>query len=118
MVELGRICLGILFVIGGARHFFAQAPLTAMMAARGVPSPRLTLLAGSVFAIVAGVLLMADLFTVAAALGLVAFTIAATWMFLSFWLLPPGPEREHAITGLLSNIGVIGGLLLAASISG
>lgn len=118
LLEFGRICLGGLFVIGGIRHFFERKPLTSFMRAQGVPLPRLTLLAGSVFQILAGALLIADRFTVAAALGLVAFTIAATIMFLSYWTLPSGPEREHAINGLLANIGVIGGLLLAAGIAG
>ncbi len=61
MLELGCICLGGLFVIGVARHKFEQVFLTAMMRVRGVPWPRLTLLTGSVFQIVAGALLMADL---------------------------------------------------------
>ena len=116
ITELGRICLGGLFVVGGLRHFFEQPALTTMMTARGVPLPRPTLLAGSVFQVVAGALLMADLFTFAAALGLVLFTIAASLMFLCYWRLPSGPERERAINGLLANIGVIGGLLLAAGI--
>lgn len=117
MVEFGRICLGGLFVVAGTRHFFEQDGLTAAMRAAGVPLPRITLLAGSAFQIVAGALLMADLFTVAAASGLVAFTIAATLIFLRYWRMPSGAERERALNGLLSNIGVIGGLLIAAGIS-
>lgn len=117
MMELGRICLGGLFVIGGTRHFFQQEALTALLRARGVPLPSVTLLAGSAFQIVAGALLMVDLRTVAVASGLVAFTIAASLMFLGYWRLPPGPDREHAINGLLSNIGVIGGLLIVGGVS-
>ncbi len=37
-------------------------------------------------------------------------------MFLSYWRLPPGLAREHAINGLLSSIGILGGLLLFAGI--
>jgi len=69
-----------------------------------------------VLQILAGTLLVANLFTVAAASSLVVFTIVATVMFLPFWTLPSGVEREHSINGFLSNVGVIGGLLLAAGV--
>jgi uncharacterized membrane protein YphA (DoxX/SURF4 family) len=59
-------------------------------------------------------MLMANLFTVAAALGLAAFTVAATCMLLCFWRMPIGPERTGALNNLISNIGVVGGLLIAA----
>lgn len=118
LVELGRICLGALFVVAGVRHFFLQPPLTAIMAARGVPMPRLALLAGSTFEIVCGALVALDQLTTWAAVGLVLFTIVATLIFLPFWRLPPGPEREGAFNGCLANIGVVGGLLIVAGLGG
>ena len=111
---IGRLFLGGLFVAGGIRHFFILPVLTQVMSARGVPSPRLVLVIGSVFQLVAGSLLILGIWPVAASFGLVIFTIVASIMFLNFWDME-GPARETAMNGFLSNVAIIGGLLLAAA---
>jgi putative oxidoreductase len=111
---IGRLFLGGLFVAGGIRHFFILPVLTQVMSARGVPSPRLVLVIGSVFQLVAGLLLIFGIWPGAAAFGLVLFTITASVMLLNFWDME-GPARETAMNGFLSNVAIIGGLLLAAA---
>jgi putative oxidoreductase len=114
LLVLGRILLGGLFVFGGVKHFFILPILTDVMAKRGVPCPRLVLIAGSTFQTVVGALLIAGLFVVPAAFGLIAFTIVASIMLLNFWDMQ-GEHRENAKNNWAVNVGVIGGLLLAAA---
>lgn len=111
---IGRLLLGGLFVAGGIRHFFILPVLTQIMSARGVRAPRLVLVAGSIFQLVAGLLLMLGIGMVPASLGLVLFTIVASVMLLNFWDVE-GPAREAVMNGFLSNVAIIGGLLLAAA---
>jgi putative oxidoreductase len=113
----GRVLLGGLFVIGGIHHFFTLPGITSAMEARGVPAARLVLIVGSLFQIAAGLLLMLGLRAGWAALGLVLFTVIATIMFLNFWALQ-GPPRDAARTGFLSNMAIVGGLLIAAAQAG
>jgi putative oxidoreductase len=117
LLIVGRVLLGGLFVVGGIHHFFLLPGLTAAMQGRGVPAARLVLIVGSVFQIVAGFLLMRGLFAGWAALGLVLFTIVASIIFLNFWSLE-GPARDAARQGFQTNMGVIGGLLIAAAQAG
>jgi len=44
----------------------------------------------------------------------VAFTIAASFLFLNYWDMQ-GAERENAKSFLLSNMAILGGLLIAAA---
>lgn len=111
---LGRILLGGLFVFGGIKHFFIVPMLTEVMSKRGVPFAKLTLIAGSLFQIVAGAALVTGFLVMPAALGLVAFTIVASIMLLNFWDMR-GEQREAAFNNWAVNVGVIGGLLIAAS---
>ena len=111
---VGRVLLGGLFVVGGAHHFFLLPGLTAALAARGVPVPRVALIVGSVFQAAAGLALVFGQFLVAAATGLVVFTLVASFLLLNFWD-KQGPERDAAIMGWQTNLAVIGGLLIAAS---
>jgi putative oxidoreductase len=59
-------------------------------------------------------MLMAGIAVTYAAIGLVAFTLAASFLFLNYWDMQ-GAERENAKSFLLSNMAILGGLLMAAA---
>jgi len=114
LIALGRVLLGGLFVVGGVRHFFIVDIITPMIGARGLPMPKLVLYVGSTFQIAAGLLMMLGIWVVPAALGLIAFTIAASVMLLNFWDMD-GPARQSALSTCLSNGAIVSGLLVAAA---
>ena len=113
---IGRLLLGGLFVVGGIHHFFMLPGITQALAARGVPAAKLVLLLGSMFQILAGLALIVGFYPMWAALGLVAFTLAASVLLVNFWGMD-GPTRANAITTWQSNLAIIGGLLVAAAYS-
>jgi putative oxidoreductase len=115
LVAIGRVLLGGLFVLGGMSHFPELDPISEGMRARGVPFARTTLLAGTIWQIVFGVLLMLGLFTTIAALALALFLVLATIMMLNFWDLAPGPQRDGAYRTFKANAALLGGLLIAAA---
>jgi putative oxidoreductase len=113
---LGRLLLGAYFAAAGVHHFTAIEPLTAAIAARGVPAARAVLLTGSVFQAVCGVALIVGLYPAWAALGLVLFTIVASLIFLNFWSMQD-TARTNAIGTWKTNLALIGGLFIAAAYS-
>jgi len=114
LLVIGRLLLGGVFVFAGVRHLFMIPMVSQAIAQRGVPAPRLVLASGTAFQIAAGLLLILGILVPIAALGLVIFTIAASVMLLNFWSME-GPAREGALNGWLSNLGVIGGLVIVAA---
>ena len=110
----GRILLGGLFVVGGVHHFFTLEPLSHAIAARRVPSPKAVLIFGSLFQIVAGLALMLGVYVQWAALGLTVFTLVASVLLINFWDMT-GADREGAVRNWQSNLGIIGGLMIAAA---
>jgi putative oxidoreductase len=115
LAVVGRILVGGLFVVGGIRHFFVIPPLSSALAARGVPAARIALIGASIFQIAAGLLVMVGAYVAPAAIGLILFTIVASYLMLNFWDLE-GPAREGALNGFQTNVAVIGGLLLVAAL--
>ena len=111
---VGRFLLGGLFVVGGIHHFFALGGLTQFMASRGVPAAKFVLIAGSAFQALAGLALILGYEAFWAAIGLVAFTLIASAIFLNFWN-HEGEARANAIKGWQSNMAIVGGLLVAAA---
>jgi len=114
LLWLGRVLLGGFFVYAGVHHFLIMPPLTAMISARGIPYPRLVLIVGSAFQIVAGTLFVMNICTATAAFGLIVFTIAASVMLLNFWDMDE-PMRQTAKTAWQTNTAIVGGLLIAAA---
>ncbi len=114
LLTVGRLLLGGLFLYGGVIHVVNMPPVLAALEARGVPYPRLVLILGSIWEAALGALLMAGLFVTPSALGLIVFTILATAMLLNFWD-KTGPEREGLKSAALTNVAVIGGLMIAAA---
>ena len=116
-IVLGRFVLGAFFAYGGFTHFLALDPITQAMAARGVPQPRLVLIAGALFQIVFGLLLAFGIAVPVAAIALIVFTAVASLMLVDFWNRQ-GPERMALRNVFLSNLAIIGGLLIAAGTAG
>jgi len=114
LLFIGRLLLGGLFVVGGIRHLFDLLAITQAIAARRIPAAKLALLSGTAFQIVAGLALIFDFYPTWAALGLVAFTVAASVLLLNFWSME-GPARDNAVNAWPSNLAIIGGLLVTAA---
>ena len=114
LVAAGRVLLAGVFVIGGIRHFGALPPITEALRARGVPFPRAALIGASLFQIGAGLLLAAGLFVFWAAIGLIGFTLVAGYLLVNFWN-QQGEARAASINIWMSNLALIGGLLVAAA---
>lgn len=116
IVLVGRILLGGMFVVAGLRHVMIVPVLTTAVQARGLPFPQAVVLAGTGFQIVAGLALALGFFVAWAALGLILFTAVASLMLVNFWD-KQGEERVALTNAFQTNIGLIGGLLLAATLT-
>ena len=115
LVLLGRLLLGGLFLVAGIRHFWLMEPLSAIMAQRGIPAPRLAVIGGSIWEGLFGLLLILGIAVPISAFALTAFTVAASLIFLNFWNME-GAQPEATLNAALTNIAVVGGLLIAAAV--
>ena len=110
--SLGHLLLGGLFVFAGVDHFLRFEAVSKMLAERGWASPGPILAAASAFQIVAGLGLALGPLRPWCALGLAAFTIAASLTLLDFWRFQ-GPPRDGSRSVFVVNVGLLGGLILA-----
>lgn len=111
-MTLGYLLMGAIFVFAGFDHLRRFQTVKALLVQRGWPSPGPILVLASVFQIVAGLGLALDVLRPWAALGLAAFTVAASVTLLDFWGAQ-GPARDGMRSGFVVNVGLLGGLLLA-----
>jgi len=115
LVAVGQLLLGALFVYGGLNHFGpASKKIIPILAARGIPMPREALYVASALQVLGGACLMIGVAVAPAALGLAHFVLIASLVMVNFWDMQ-GEQRELMQGIFLSNVAIIGGLLIAAA---
>ena len=108
LLLLGRVMLGWIFLQSGWSKLMTYSAFTGGMTGRGVPS-FLAYLA-PVIEFLGGAGLVLGLATRYAALLIIAFTIAATWIAHRYWTMPD-PAKAQNMTQFWKNVSILGGLL-------
>jgi putative oxidoreductase len=115
LLLLGRVLVGWIFLQSGFGKVMGLSGFVASQTANGVPTvlayiaPFLEFLAG------AGLVL--GLATRYSALGLIAFTLAATWIAHRYWTFPEAQQRMQSIQ-FWKNVAIIGGLFAFFAVGG
>ena len=113
----GQLLLAFAFLVTGVRNAgwkFKQH--LERMVAIGVPRAKAVLIVGFALQFAGATLLAFDLYRALGAALLVAFTVLASAIFHRWWLMRDPLLRHLHLSSLIVNAGVIGGLLLVASI--
>jgi len=108
---LARLALGAIFVESGFGKLTHLGRFVDSLAAKGVVAPNVLAVAGTVVELGGGLAVVLGLQARAAALAMVAFTIAATLISHHFWT-EAGPSRALQFVQFMKNLAIIGGFLL------
>ena len=107
---VGRILIGILFVVAGIMKAMNIAGTTGYMTKLGFPAPELMAYLSTIIELAAGVLLIIGWQTRRVAWLLVAYVVIATGMAHRFWEYEPA-QRANQINHFLKNLALIGAML-------
>jgi putative oxidoreductase len=113
----GQLLLAFAFLATGVRNAgwkFEQH--LERMATNGVPQAKTVLIAGFVLQFTGALLLATDLYRGLGAVLLIVFTLLASAIFHRWWSIPDPLLRHLYLSNLIVNCGIIGGLLLVASL--
>ena len=113
----GQLLLAFAFLATGIRNTgwkFKQH--LERMAANGVPRAKTVLIGGFILQFNGALLLATDLYRGVGATLLIAFTVAASAIFHRWWSIPDPMLRHLHLSNLIVNCGIVGGLLLVASL--
>lgn len=109
----GQLLLAFLFLAAGIINSTTKFKQHLdRMIALGVPQARLVLIAGFALQLVGGALVALDYHRAVGAGILIVFTIAATAIFHQYWRVEDPLRRHLHFSFVLSNCGIVGGLLL------
>ena len=83
---------------------------------KGVPAPRVSPLVALVVQVLGGAAVALGIFPALGAMGLIGFTVAANALYHNFWAYS-GEERTSHYNSVVTNLAIIGGLLLVIALA-
>lgn len=107
---IGRILIGILFLVAGTMKAMNIAGTTGYMTKLGFPAPELMAYLSTLIELASGVLLIVGWQTRRVAWLLVVYVSIATGMAHRFWEYEPA-QRVNQINHFLKNLALIGAML-------
>lgn len=111
---IGRALIASLFVISGARKAFYFTATAGFMAKLGMPVTDVLLAAAILLEITAGLMIAFGWRTRIAAMALLAFTIAATFIFHAFWTYDAA-QLSNQLNHFMKNAAIAGALAYLAT---
>lgn len=112
-VLVGRILLGLIFVLSGFGKIAGFDGTVGYIAAKGLPLPAVVAALTIVVELGGGLALISGFFTRQAALALAVFAVLAGLIFHAFWAAPEA-ARMMQQTQFLKNLSIAGGMLVLA----
>jgi len=112
---LGRVLLGLYFVLPGISKITGFDGMLAYMAQHGVPLPVPLLVLTIVLQVGGGLALIAGWQTKYAAFTLAGLTLLINAFMHDFWNVYEGGDQAHEMQNFIKNLGIFAGLLLLAA---
>ena len=113
-VLVGRILLGLLFVLSGFAKISGFDGTAGYIASKGLPLPQLVAALTIAVELGGGLALMAGLYTRQAVVALAGFTLLAGVIFHNFWAVPEAEQMAQQIN-FMKNLAIAGGMLVVAA---
>ena len=115
MAVVGRVLLGLYFVVPGIFKVTGFAGSLAYMELHGVPLALPLLLLTILLQVGGGLAIIFDRQTRAAAFLLAGLTLLINLFMHDFWNDYPGGNAQHELQNFIKNLGIFAGLLLLAA---
>ena len=111
--RLGRILLGLIFVISGFGKITGFEGAAGYIASKGLPVPQLLAIGAIIVELGGGILLIVGWKARWAAAALLVFTGLAALLFHNYWAVPP-EQAQNQMIHFMKNVSIMGGMLYVA----
>ena len=111
---VGRILLGLIFVLSGFQKLMGFSGVAGGIAGKGLPMPEVLAVLTVVIELGAGLLLVVGWKARWAAFLLFLFIIPVSLVYHNFWTMEGAQAAMNKIQ-FLKNVSIMGGMLLAAA---
>lgn len=115
ILVIGRTLFGGIIAFTGLNHFMQTSEMTGYARHKGLPAPKLGILASGTVLILGGLSIILGVLPVLGAVAIGGFLIIAALIFHDFWAVPED-QQQTEMTQFLKNIALAGSALIIAAI--
>jgi len=118
LLLVGRVALGIIFVLSGWGKLMGLSAFSASLAGRGVPAAELWAVIGAAVEFLGGAMIVLGLATRYAAVLMILFVIVATGISHRFWEYADPQQFRMQQVNFMKNLAIIGGFVVMLAVGG
>lgn len=116
LLLFSRLLFGGVIAFMGLNHFLQLDHMTGYAQFKGLPAPKLSVLASGALLVLGGLGIVVGVFPLISALAVAGFLLAAGLTMHNFWAVSED-EQEDEFTNFLKNIVMAGGALAIAGLA-
>jgi putative oxidoreductase len=114
---LGRILFGGYFLMSAFNHFKNAGMLSGYAESKGVPAPKLSVLASGVLLLIGGLSVLFGLYPTIGALALVLFLVPVSFTMHAYWKVQDPQMKMVDRINFMKNLALLGAALLLLFVS-
>jgi len=111
-----RVLFGGVLAFMGVNHFLQTDQMTGYAQHKGLPAPKLSVLASGAVLVLGGLAIVAGAYPAVAGLALAAFLLVSAVAMHDFWAVPEDQQQDE-MTNFLKNVALAGGALAFVALS-
>lgn len=115
LLLVGRLLFGGVVAFMGLNHFLQIDAMAGYAEHKGLPAPRLSVLASGALLVLGGAGIAAGAFPVLSGVAVAAFLVVAAVTMHDFWAVPEDQQQDE-MTQFLKNAIMAGGALALAAV--
>jgi len=115
---VGRVVFGVLLGFMGLNHFTGLEGMSGYAKAKGVPAPRLAVVASGLMLILGGLAIALGVYPLVGAVVIALFFLGVTPVMHDFWTVDDPEQRQAEMTNFLKNATLFGAALVLVALSG
>ena len=113
---IGRIILGIYYLMMAGNHFMQLEMLTGYASSKNVPAPRLAVIVTGLLLLIGSLTILTGFRPEIGVAALVIFFLPVTFMMHNFWAVEDQQMRMVEMTNFTKNMGLLGSALMFLAI--
>ncbi len=109
---IGRIIVGIFFLINAYDHLFKSSGMVGYAASKGVPSPKLAIMGSGILLLLGALSILFASYTFWGIIALLVFMIPVTFTMHNFWKATDPMTKMNEKISFMKNMAIVGFLLM------
>ncbi len=113
---MGRILVGLFFLVMGMNHFGNLAEISSWVSSVGVPAASVAVVVTGFLLVLGGISFILGFHPTIGILAIAVFLVPVTLVMHNFWTITDPVQRQQEMMLLLRNMGLLGAVMLFVAI--